>query len=185
MIVVASTGNEGSSPYITTSPGTSYRRDQRRRQRSDAGLPGREPRAVDGRDAPGDRRQRRDLLGRDDAAGQGAHLEPGRDRDRLQPGLVRRRAGALVVTRRLVGGCARVARAIYGQQAGAAAVVMVNNTNGFPPFDGQISSNPDTGEPYNVTIPFLGVPASAGAALIAADGKSATLATRRSRIPAT
>ena len=52
---------------------------------------------------------------------------------------------------------------------------MVNNTDGFPPFDGQISSNPDTGEPYDVTIPFLGVPASSGAALIAADGTPATL----------
>ena len=39
-----------------------------------------------------------------------------------------------LLTRRLVGGCARVARVIYGQQAGAAAVVMVNNTTSLPPF---------------------------------------------------
>ena len=78
-------------------------------------------------------------------------------------------AGKLVVTRRVVGGCARVARAIFGQQAGAAAVVMVNNTDAFPPVEGQITANPDTGEPYTVTIPFLGVPASAGPALIAAE----------------
>ena len=84
-------------------------------------------------------------------------------------------AGKLVVTRREVGTCARVARAIFGQQAGAAAVLMVNNTDAFPPYEGQITKNPDTGEPYTVTIPFLGVPQSAGPALVAADGKSATL----------
>ena len=53
--------------------------------------------------------------------------------------------------------CARVAKAIFGQQAGAAAVVMVNNDTGLPPVEGPITSNPDTGVPYNVTIPFLGV----------------------------
>ena len=55
------------------------------------------------------------------------------------------------------GTCARVAKAIYGQQAGYAAVVMVNNAAGFPPFEGKITSNPDTGESFTVTIPFLGV----------------------------
>src|SRR5437879_1341964 len=55
------------------------------------------------------------------------------------------------------GTCARVAKAIYGQKAGAAAVVMVNNATSFPPFEGPITSNPDTGEAFNVTIPFLGV----------------------------
>src|SRR5213079_177818 len=55
------------------------------------------------------------------------------------------------------GTCARVAKAIFGQQAGAAAVVMVNNATSFPPFEGAITSNPDDGVPFNVTIPFLGV----------------------------
>ena len=61
----------------------------------------------------------------------------------------------IVVVRR--GLCARVAKAVYGQQAGAAAVVMVNNATGLPPFEGPITSNPDNGAPFNVTIPFLGV----------------------------
>ena len=80
------------------------------------------------------------------------------------------------------GSCARVAKAIFGQQAGAAAVVMVNNAAGLPPFEGQITSNPDDGVPYTVTIPFLGVagpftnPASDGGKLRAANGASATLA---------
>ena len=55
------------------------------------------------------------------------------------------------------GDCARVAKAIFGQQAGAAAVVMVNNAPGLPPYEGKITSNPDDGTPYTVTIPFLGV----------------------------
>src|SRR5438046_50848 len=63
--------------------------------------------------------------------------------------------GTIVVVNR--GTCARVATAIYGQKAGAAAVVMVNNATSFPPFEGPITSNPDTGEAFNVTIPFLGV----------------------------
>ena len=63
--------------------------------------------------------------------------------------------GKLVVVKR--GVCARVARAVYGQQAGAAAVAMINTSPGYPPFEGAITSNPDTGQAYTVTIPFLGV----------------------------
>ncbi len=63
--------------------------------------------------------------------------------------------GKLVVTVR--GTCARVARAIFGQQAGAAAVAMINTSPGYPPYEGPINSDPDTGIAYKVTIPFLGV----------------------------
>src|SRR4029077_800465 len=48
-------------------------------------------------------------------------------------------AGMVVVTRR--GTCARVARAFFGDEAGDAAVVMINNSAGFPPFEGPITSN--------------------------------------------
>jgi subtilisin family serine protease len=71
-------------------------------------------------------------------------------------------AGKLVVTVR--GTCARVDRAIYGQQAGAAAVAMINSSAGYPPYEGPINSNPDTGAPYTVTIPFLGVKGPSAAA---------------------
>ena len=77
--------------------------------------------------------------------------------------------------------CARVAKAIFGQQAGAAAVAMVNTDGTLPPFEGPITSNPDDGTPFNVTIPFLGVrgPAttasSDGARLRAANGFVTTL----------
>jgi len=87
-------------------------------------------------------------------------------------------ADTLVVTVR--GVCARVAKAIAGQKAGAAAVAMVNNSTGLPPYEGAIFSNPDNGELYTVTIPFYGVKGLAttatsdGAKLRAANGGSAT-----------
>jgi minor extracellular serine protease Vpr len=81
--------------------------------------------------------------------------------------------GDLAITTR--GVCARVARAIFGQQAGAAAVGMINNTAAYPPFEGQITSNPDTGEQYTVTIPFLGFRGVDGSKIVAADGGTATM----------
>src|SRR5439155_24645792 len=77
-------------------------------------------------------------------------------------------SGTIVVVNR--GTCARVAKAIYGQHAGAAAVVMVNNATSFPPFEGPITSNPDTGEAFNVTSAFLGVRGSAAPLNPASDG---------------
>lgn len=71
------------------------------------------------------------------------------------------------------GVCARVAKAIYAQQAGAAAAVMINTSNDYPPFEGTITNNPDTGEDYTVTIPFLGVRSSDGATFV--NGKPATV----------
>ena len=66
-------------------------------------------------------------------------------------------AGKLAVVQR--GTCARVAKAIFGSDAGAAAVAMINNAAGYPPFEGDITSNPDTGEPHaKITIPFFGIP---------------------------
>ncbi|MBA3380580.1 MAG: S8 family serine peptidase [Actinobacteria bacterium] len=88
-------------------------------------------------------------------------------------------ATSMAVTIR--GVCARVARAIYGQQAGYAAVAMVNNSTSLPPYEGPIFSNPDTGEPFTVSIPFIGVrglattPTSDGARLRAASGSVTTV----------
>jgi hypothetical protein len=67
--------------------------------------------------------------------------------------------GTIAVVNR--GTCARVAKAIFGQQAGAAAVIMVNNATGFPPLEGPITANPDDGKPFTVTIPFIGVKGNA------------------------
>jgi hypothetical protein len=72
--------------------------------------------------------------------------------------------GEIVVTLR--GDCDRVARARFGQTAKAAAVIMVNNGAGLPPFEGPIPG---------VTIPFLGTEDAAGPALLAADGATVTI----------
>ena len=88
-------------------------------------------------------------------------------------------AGMIVVVNR--GVCARVSKAIRGQKAGAIAVIMANNASSLPPFEGQITSDPDTGEQYTVTIPFLGArgpftnAASDSGRLRAADGASVTI----------
>lgn len=84
-------------------------------------------------------------------------------------------AGKLVITKR--GTCARTSRAIYGQAAGAAAVLMVNNAAGLPPFEGPITLNADTGEFVTVTIPFFGVSLTAEAAAKALDGQTVAIAT--------
>ncbi len=91
-------------------------------------------------------------------------------------------AGKVVVLAR--GTCGRVAKAIYAQQAGAAAVIMINNSAGFPPFEGDIRSNPDNGQAYSVTIPFLGVPSTDGAAVTARDGGTMTAVATRVNNPA-
>ncbi|MDX6409847.1 MAG: minor extracellular serine protease Vpr [Gaiellaceae bacterium] len=74
------------------------------------------------------------------------------------------------------GTCARVARAVFGQQEGAKAVIMINNSSALPPFEGKITGNPDTGEQYLVTIPFLGVKGVLGPAATQ-DGDDLILAT--------
>jgi subtilisin family serine protease len=73
-------------------------------------------------------------------------------------------AGKLVLTLR--GVCPRVDRATFGDKYGAAAVAMVNNGAGYPPFEGAIAG---------ATIPFLGVLTADRATLFAAT--SATLST--------
>src|SRR5256714_7754084 len=85
-------------------------------------------------------------------------------------------SGKLVVVLR--GVCARVHKAILGQKAGAAAVAMINTGTGYPAFEGDITSDPDTGEQYHVTIAFFGVKGVLGTTtdgdkLAAADGGTA------------
>ena len=61
---------------------------------------------------------------------------------------------------------------------------MLNTTDVYPPYEGAIASDPDTGEAYPVTIPFIGVKSSQAAAIIAAAGKTLTLAANRLANPA-
>jgi len=66
-------------------------------------------------------------------------------------------AGKVVVTQR--GTCDRVARAKFGAAHGAAAVIMINTSAGYPPFEGPIPG---------VDIPFLGVLTTDAAKVLAA-----------------
>ena len=74
--------------------------------------------------------------------------------------------GKIVVSTR--GICARVDRATLGQAAGALAVIMVNNGPGLPPIEGAIPG---------VTIPFLGADGSNAAAYAGKTGQTASIAT--------
>ncbi len=74
-------------------------------------------------------------------------------------------AGKIALTTR--GSCDRIARAQLGQEAGAIAVIMVNNDSGIPPFEDTIDG---------VTIPFIGVDGDESATFLAADGQEVTLA---------
>ncbi len=175
--VVASAGNEGNNGYLVGSPGTadhvlsvaaldgslpSYPGAKLDLTKPDGSAGGSVDTIVaNGADLPATSLPVKVLTNADGSIALGC--EPG---DYDVPGV----KDALVVTMR--GTCARVARAVYGQKAGAAAVLMVNSSDSLPPYEGPITSNPDTGEAYDVTIPFLGAKGSAANidALTHADG---------------
>jgi subtilisin family serine protease len=176
VIVVASAGNGGSAPYITGSPATGTGAISVAASDPTKSFPGANIaltsgttqigtiQAIDANGAPfADGTSLTVVVLKDSTGNISLGCNPA---EYTAAGVT----GKLVVTRR--GTCARVARAIFGQQAGAAAVVMLNNAAGYPPYEGPITENPDTGEKFTVTIPFLGVPLTAAnrAALLAADG---------------
>jgi len=156
VLVVASAGNEGSSAYLVESPSTGDDVISVAATDPIAGLPGARmglgtgssPVALNANGAtlPGGTLPIVVLRNANGTVSQGC--DPAQY---VAAGVT----GKIVVTIR--GTCARVARAIFGQQAGAAAVAMINNAVGYSPFEGEITSNPDTGEQYTVTIPFLGI----------------------------
>jgi minor extracellular serine protease Vpr len=180
-VVATSAGNSGPSAYITGAPGIASRAISSAALDAIAQFPG----AIlslpsgpitainaNGAELPGGSFAIKVLRNADGSVSLGCDPQQYLDQNV---------AGKIVVTVR--GVCARVARAIFGQKAGAAAVVMINNSAGFPPFEGKITSNPDTGEEFTVTIPFLGVRGVLGPAatadgdnLVAADGASTGLA---------
>jgi minor extracellular serine protease Vpr len=173
IVVAAASGNAGTSPYITSNPGSGDKAISVAAIDSHDSFPG-ETLALSPSgtitvlDANGIAANNGSSLNvvvlRDSTGGVSIGCNPAEY-------TAANVTGKLVVTRR--GTCARVARAIFGQQAGAAAVAMINNAAGYPPYEGPINSNPDTGIAYTVTIPFLGVQGPSatsgdGAALVAA-----------------
>jgi subtilisin family serine protease len=184
VIVVASAGNEGPSPYMTGSPATAEGAISVAANDPYPTFPG-ATLTFSGATIPAINANGFALSGSSTFNIKVIKNDPASSRDEslgcsvadfgsLAPNTI------AVVNR---GVCARVAKAIFGEQAGAAAVVMVNNAPGFPPFEGPITSNPDDGTSFNVAIPFLGVKGPAatassdGAKLrAAADGTSTAVA---------
>lgn len=167
VVVVASAGNSGHNPYLTGSPGTGDGVVAVSAVDSSENFPGAtvtvDGQAVEAINANGASLEglgtltvvrlvddpttpENEALGCSVAAYTKAGVTEG--------------GGQLAVSTR--GTCARVSKAIYAQQAGAAAALMVNTTDDLPPYEGMITENADTGEQYTVTIPFLGVRSSSG-----------------------
>lgn len=180
VVVVASAGNSGHNPYLTGSPGTGDGVIAVSAVDSSESFPGAtitvNGTAVEAINANG---ASLDGIGdltvvrlADDPATPDENEALGCSTAAFTKAGIVAGGNQLAVMQR--GTCARVAKAIYAQQAGAAAAVMVNSDDTLPPYEGMITSNPDDGTPYVVTIPFLGVRASDSAALVA--GATATLA---------
>ncbi len=161
VIVVAASGNAGSAPYITSSPG--------------AGDKTISVAAMDTTSPASFGRVQLALTPGGNVLAQNSNNAPVTDGTSLQVVVLRTSSGAvslgcneaeyvdakiagkLVVTKR--GICARVDRATFGQRHGAAAVAMINSSAALPPFEGAI---------HGVTIPFLGVSKTNSAALAGA-----------------
>ncbi|MFT4295429.1 MAG: S8 family serine peptidase [Micropruina sp.] len=180
VIVVASAGNSGPNPYLAGSPGAGQGVISVSAIDSTASFPGatlsfdgKKTAAINANAATLPTNQLTVVNLTDDPSTLANESLGCAVSDYTRAGITAGGNQIAVTTR---GTCARAARGIFAQKAGAAAVVMINTDSGYPPFEGQILSNPDDHEPYTVTIPFLGVRDSDGPALKAATGKTLTLA---------
>jgi minor extracellular serine protease Vpr len=183
VVVVSAAGNAGDIPYVVGDPGGSLKgiavaasaREATDRTANFSLSTGKTLTAINANDAAWSSPKTLQVVVLKNASQPGGVSLGCDPNEYLAAGV----AGKLVVTQR--GTCARVARAVFGQKAGAAAVVMINNSASLPPFEGPITGNPDTGEQYNVTIPLFGVKGPAnvagsdGANLALADGGTVTL----------
>ena len=161
VVVVVSSGNAGPSAYMTGTPASASRAISVAALDSNATFPGAtialasgNLSALNANNGPLPVTGRLNVLVSDGSLSLGCAAA---DYAGVSP-------GDIVVAVR--GVCARVDRAKLGQAAGAAAVIMINNTASLPPFEGPIPG---------VTIPFLGVGSGDAAALIAANGATITI----------
>ena len=188
VIVVASSGNEGSSPYVTGTPGSGDDVISVAANDPAAQFPavtmslsgGAAVTALNGNGlspTPAGPFHIRVIHSASGAVSLGCSVAADTAGGAIAP-------NTIIVVRR--GTCARAAKAIFGQQAGAAGVAMLNTSppyNGYPPYDGPISGEPrSAGTPliggflFTVTIPFLGIAAADVPTILAADGTTTTLA---------
>ena len=163
VVVVAASGNEGTSAYMTGTPASSTRSISVAALDSNATFPGATVEVAGGIAALDANGGPLPVTAPLDVLMSGSDISLGcDDADYTVNGGV---AGKIVVTKR--GVCARVLRAQLGQSHGALAVIMVNTSAGLPPFEGPIPG---------VTIPFIGVGSGAAADLVAANGTTITIA---------
>lgn len=179
VMVVASSGNAGFAPYITGSPGTATSAISVAALDTIDSTPGVLMTFTDGSTILA-QNSNEGILPVDPLEIFVVYDATGAVSEGCDPADYAGAEGKLAVVIR--GSCARVAKAIYGQEAGAAAVAMINDDPGYPPLEGPITSNPDTGEDVIVTIPFLGIRGVLGPEetedpdiLVAQDGNPVTL----------
>lgn len=165
IVVVAASGNSGPIPYVTSSPAGSATAISVAAMDSHASFPGArvsldngnvELQDSNGAKVPGGPLSVVVLRNSDGT------ISLGCDESQYVDSLI---AGKLVVTMR--GVCARISRAQFGQAHGAAGVIMINSSSGYPPYEGPITG---------VTIPFFGALSSDAATLSAASTASSFVA---------
>lgn len=190
IVVVASSGNAGSSPYITGSPAAGQGVISVAAVDSVGTFPGATITGggtsldvINANDAPlaGLGTLTAVVIG-DNPATTGVNESLGCSPQAFADAGIVSGAHQLAIVKR--GTCARVAKAIFGQQAGAAAVLMINNADALPPFEGEITSNPDDGVAYTVTIPLLGAAGVDATKATGLDGADVTFAATRLDNPA-
>src|SRR5579885_1300020 len=165
IVVVAASGNSGPIPYVTSSPAGSATAISVAAMDSHASFPGAQVALNNGnvelQDSNGVKVPSGPLavvtLRNPDGS-----ISLGCSESQYPDSLI---AGKLVVTMR--GVCARIARAQYGQAHGAAGVIMINSSSGYPPYEGPIPG---------VTIPFFGALSSDATTLGAARSASSFVA---------
>lgn len=182
VVVVASAGNSGPAPYITGSPGTGVGSISVAALDTIESIPmatyDADGAAIamqnsNGAEIPAGGITGEVLVLQDDPATTDVDESLGCNESDFTHGGVDP-TGKIVITWRAV--CARIDRAIHGQAVGAAAVVMINNTGGFPPYEGLIAG---------VDIPFLGALAADEGSIVATDGTTITIVEAAPRANAT
>ncbi len=173
VIVVTSSGNSGPSQYITGSPGVATGAISTAAVDSSETFPGVRLDLNTGSSivtisangvAPADGTEYSIVVLRDDPATTENEALGCSTAAFTKAGITPSEDGPEILAVTVRGTCARVARAVFGEQAGADAVAMINLDVGYPPYEGPITSNPDNGQDFEVTIPFLGVRGVLGAA---------------------
>ena len=169
-VVVAASGNAGSRPYLTGSPGTGAGAVSVAASDALENHPGaqftvddRTIQAIDVNAAEIPQSARLHVLRTGDELSTGCDLNE-------YAGVPQ---GSIVVTRS--GDCVDMLKALYARHWGLAGAIMINKSDELPPYIGALPANPLDEELKSDTGLLLGVRSSDGEAIIAADGEQITL----------